>query len=355
MKKICQLHMPSFYRSFAHSALSRVIESLESIKKAGFSGIYLIALWLDGGFDNGFDIIEYVVNPNFGTSIQLCNLIAKAHELGLEVGVDVVPNHVSDRNFLADKCLAGELGFEDALYVVSEEDAKRLTEAGVPSFFGTYAYSPIDEKYVRSTFVDYYQLNVNWDSKMVKEYFAGVFRRLKGYGVDFVRVDCGMMLHEDVTKADKNNPIATYDAEKSVKAVIEVAGGMPLFFEWFGPFSPDIFNGLDNCYALDCSYVLTGQQNLEWKHPKLVPLVGGHDQMTLADRGIDKDEALQKMEESPSEYAFLDMQTLLETATEAEIQPEDKDYDANLDNPNQRYRGRRPIKPVLDEFARRFT
>ena len=52
MKKICQLYMPAFYRSFGKNAVKEATGLLPSLKKTGFSGIYLISLWEDGGYDN---------------------------------------------------------------------------------------------------------------------------------------------------------------------------------------------------------------------------------------------------------------------------------------------------------------
>ena len=353
MKKICQLYMPAFYRSYGENAVKEVTSLLAPLKNVGFSGIYLISLWEDGGYDNGFDIVKYSVNSEFGTDIELDKLIKEAHVLGLSVGVDVVPNHVSDKHILAQNCLNGIFGYEDCLYVVTKEEAERLTEAGVPSFFGELAYSDFGDKYVRSTFADYHQLNLNWNSQKVQEYFDRVFSKLRYIGVDFVRVDCGMMLLEDVSKASKENPMACMNPVASIEAIRKVAGGMTMFFEWFDPASACLFDDMPECYALDCSYVMTGVQNLYWDHRKLVPLVGGHDQMTLADRGIDVKEAMAKM--STSEYGFLDIQTLIGWKTKPDILPGDAKFDASLVNPNQRYRARRPMKPVLEEFLRNYN
>ena len=342
------LYMPSFYRSYKEDAIKEAASLLEGLKKVGFGGVYLISIWEDGGCDNGFDIVDYAVNPNFGTEDDFRTLIKKAHEIGLEVGVDVVPNHVSDMHVLAWNCLNDISGYDDVLYVVSKDEAERLTAAGVPSFFGKNAYSAFGNKYVRSTFADYYQLNLNWRSQKVREYFAEVFENLRASGVDFVRVDCGMMLLEDTSKADKNNPFACMNPADSIAAIREVSGGMKMFFEWFDPSSASLFDDMPECYALDCSYVMTGMQNLDWNHKKLIPLLGGHDQMTAADRGIDIEDALKRMENS--EYGFLDIMTLLGWKTDPTVLPDDKNYDADLKNPNQRYRARRPIGPVVDEF-----
>lgn len=350
MKYICMLYSVAFHLSFGKNAIREMGGLLPYIKKAGFDGVYLIALWEDGGYDNGFDIVRYSVNPLFGSHEDFLLLIEEAHRLGLTVGVDIVPNHVSDRNFLAQRCLEGVSGYEDCLYVVTKSEAERLTEAGVPSFFGNLAYSPFGDKYVRSTFADYHQLNLNWGSKKVQEYFAEVFKGLKSIGVDFARIDCGMMLLEDVTKANRQNPMACMNPRASIEAIRRVSGGMPMFFEWFDPNTACLFEGMPECYALDCSYVMTGRQNLEWHHPKLIPLLGGHDQMTLADRGIDMKDAVAKMR--GCSYGFLDMQTIIRWATDPKILPGDFLVDADLGNPNQRYRARRPIAPVMYRFMR---
>lgn len=352
MKCFCQMYMPAFYRSYGEEALMRVTGLLPVIEEM-FNGIYLIGLWEDGGYDNGFDIVSYSVNHEFGTDKQLEDFVKRAHYLNLEVCVDVVPNHVSDKHPLAQNCLNGVPGYEDCLYVVSEAEAKRLTEAGVPSFFGKLAYSDFGDKYVRSTFCDYHQLNLNWRSQKVQEYFRGVFQDFKRIGIDFVRVDCGMMLLEDVSKADKDNPMACMNPAASIEAIRRVADGMPMFFEWFDLESADLFNDIPECYALDCSYVMTGRQNLDWSRcEKLIPLVGGHDQMTLADRTEgDRNSLIEfiKCVEKKA-YAFADMQTLIRWKTDPEVLPDDDEYDADINNPNQRYRARRPIEPVVEEF-----
>ncbi len=359
-KWICQLYLYSFFRSYGSKSLRKIRNLLKDLKEVGFAGVYLIALWQDGGADNGFDVVDYTVNPKFGTDKEFMELIKEAHRLGLTVGVDVVPNHVSDQHILAKNCLEGVPGYEDCLYVVTKDEAKRLTAAGVPSFFGELAYSDFGDKYVRSTFVPRRQLNLNWKCQTVRDYFKSVFRNLESIGIDFVRVDCGMMLLEDVSAADPNNPMACMRPLESVNAIREVAGNMTLFFEWFDPRSSVIFKNMPNCYALDCQYVIQKQNFKDWQeYQELIPLLGGHDQMTLADRGIRWKNVFNLLLNTVPKYVFLDIQTLIGWTTDPDIYSnylDDKDVDAMLrcdsePNPdNQRYRGRRPIKPVVSSF-----
>ena len=53
-----------------------------------------------------------------------------------------------------------------------------------------------------------------------------------------------------------------------------------------------------------------------------------------------------------SEYAFLDFQTLIGWRTYPGLKPGDEKYDANLANPNQRYRSRRPVGPARYWFRK---
>ena len=349
-KYICQLYLPAFFRSYGKRALRTITALLPYLKMFGFSGIYLIALWQDGGYDNGFDIVEYRVNHKFGSQRDLAKLIRKAHQLGLIVGVDVVPNHVSDQHFLVQDALNGVEGYEDTIYTVTKEQAEELTRAGVPSFFGKLAYSELRPGvWARTTFADYHQVNLNWNSPKVQDYFRMVFDRLRKSGVDFVRIDCGMMLLEDVSKADPTNPMACMNPKASVEAIRAVAGDMPLMFEWFDMGSVDIFHDLPWCWAIDNQFVMTGEVDTDWDDAKAIPLLGGHDQMTLVDRGLDPIEFL--MATVNSYYAIIDLQTILGWQTlHPGVLPSDAEYDADLKNPNRRYLARRPIAPVIQTF-----
>lgn len=348
-KFICQIYAWSVWRSFFGRTLDAITRLLPLLKYSGFSGIYLIGLWEDGGADQGFDVVNYRVNPLFGTECDLDRLLMEAHRLGMVVILDVVPDHVSDKNPLALNCINGVEGYETALYMVSEEEARELTMKGVPSFFGKHAFSRMaNDRYAFTPFADYLQPANNFENEKVREYYAGVFRALKDRGVDFVRVDCGMMILPQFDNADPSNPMAIFDPARSIKAIHDVAGGMPMFFEWFDRDSADLFEEHEDIFDLDCSHVLTGQQATSWNHPKMIPLVGGHDQMTAADRGLDIDVLLTAMQ--GSEYAFLDIASLLRWRTDPRVLPGDADFDADLGNPNMRYRARRPILPMWEVY-----
>lgn len=363
MKLVCQLYAPAWGRTFGVKAIDEIKKFFEAVKADGFSAVYLIAIFTDGGADNGFDLVNFHINRAFSdlpADEDMLALTQAAHEIGLEVIVDIIPNHMSNKNTLVRNCLEGISGYEDVLYVVSRKEAEELKKRGVPNFFGQEPYSEVpgfegQDKYVRCSFCSGRQVNLNWESETVRNYFRMAIGQFKTFGVDGFRVDCGMLLMEDVSKADPSNPLACVNPEKSVKVLREVAGPTtPLYFEWFGPFGLDAFRDDPYSWALDCNYVLTGQQSTHWDDPKLIPLFGGHDQMPLYNKAkIQRFNAKQvraNAELAPAGIIFTDPQTetgYMIPENELGIMPDDHLYDASLDNPNKRYLGRRPIGQFL--------
>ncbi|MCI4462483.1 MAG: glycoside hydrolase family 13 protein [Thermogladius sp.] len=74
--------------------LKGVILKLGYLKELGVDVIYLNPIFLSGSV-HGYDTYDYmVVDPKYGTQEDLRNLIMKAHELGIRVIFDFVPDHV---------------------------------------------------------------------------------------------------------------------------------------------------------------------------------------------------------------------------------------------------------------------
>ena len=49
--------------------------------------------------DFGYDVSDYCdINPEYGTLADFDEMIAKAHELGLKLMIDIVPAHCSDEH-----------------------------------------------------------------------------------------------------------------------------------------------------------------------------------------------------------------------------------------------------------------
>ena len=72
---------------------------LEHVRDLGADAVWLSPIYRSPMADFGYDISDHTaVDPSFGTLADADALIARAHELGLRVLFDFVPNHTSDRH-----------------------------------------------------------------------------------------------------------------------------------------------------------------------------------------------------------------------------------------------------------------
>ena len=92
-------------RSFADSDgdgvgdLGGIIARFDHLVRLGVDVVWLSPIYRSPMDDNGYDISDYQdVDPLFGTLDQLDELIAKAHDAGIKVVMDLVVNHTSDEH-----------------------------------------------------------------------------------------------------------------------------------------------------------------------------------------------------------------------------------------------------------------
>src|SRR5262249_41438657 len=94
-----------YVRSFADSNgdgvgdLPGITGRLTYLRELGVDAIWLTPFYPSPGVDHGYDVSDYVdVDPQFGTLTDFDELLASAHELGIRVIVDIVPNHTSNQH-----------------------------------------------------------------------------------------------------------------------------------------------------------------------------------------------------------------------------------------------------------------
>jgi alpha-amylase len=108
-----------FVRSFADSNgdgigdLKGVTEKLGYLKKLGVQGIWLMPIFESPSY-HGYDVTNYYkINPDYGTEADLKQLVAKAHQMGIKVLLDLVVNHTSDQNPWFQKALSGDSTYKN--------------------------------------------------------------------------------------------------------------------------------------------------------------------------------------------------------------------------------------------------
>ena len=127
-----------------HGNLRGIIEHLDYIKDLGIDVVYLTPIFKSNSCHKYDTIDYYQVDPSFGTTEDLKELVQKSHERGMKVVLDAVYNH-SGREFFAfqDILEKGEKSKYLDLYFI-DELPPRGEWGEIPNFkcFGYYGGMP---------------------------------------------------------------------------------------------------------------------------------------------------------------------------------------------------------------------
>ena len=211
-----------YIRSFADSNgdgigdLRGLLNRLDHLAWLGVDICWITPFYPSPQADFGYDVADYCdVDPVYGTLDDFDAVVARAHELGLRIVVDQVPNHSSDQH----------PWFRQARS--SPDDPRRdwylwrdpAPDGGPPnnwvSHFGGPAWS-LDEasgQYYCHLFLPE-QPDLNWRNPEVRDAFDDIFRFWLDRGVDGFRIDTAhlMMKHPDLPS---NPQLAPVDASAS--------------------------------------------------------------------------------------------------------------------------------------------
>ncbi|MBR3234468.1 MAG: glucohydrolase, partial [Atopobiaceae bacterium] len=79
--------------------LNGLTERLPYLAKLGIDVIWLSPVYASPMDDNGYDIADYrAIQPEYGTLEDFDRMLARAHELGIKIVMDLVTNHTSDEH-----------------------------------------------------------------------------------------------------------------------------------------------------------------------------------------------------------------------------------------------------------------
>ena len=98
---IYQIYPRSFQDSNGDGVgdLAGILQRLPYVKSLGVDAIWLSPIFPSPMADFGYDISDYTrIEPLFGTMADFDALIAAAHDNGLKLILDLVPNHTSDQH-----------------------------------------------------------------------------------------------------------------------------------------------------------------------------------------------------------------------------------------------------------------
>ena len=94
-----------YIRSFAdsnddgHGDFQGILSKIPYLKDLGVDFLWITPFYPSPMADWGYDVAEYCdIDPTFGTLDDFDALIGQAHESGIKIVADLVPNHTSDQH-----------------------------------------------------------------------------------------------------------------------------------------------------------------------------------------------------------------------------------------------------------------
>ncbi len=175
---------------------------------SGVDGLWITPFYTSPQNDHGYDVADYCdVDPRFGTLDDADALIARAHELGLKVVFDIVPNHTSSEHAWFKAALAAEPGSPERdrfLFRTGKGRNGAEPPNNWDSVFGGPGWERIegsDQWYLH--LFDRTQPDLNWRNPEVPAMFEDVLRFWLDRGVDGFRVDVAHSLYKESVLRDQ--------------------------------------------------------------------------------------------------------------------------------------------------------
>jgi alpha-glucosidase len=202
-----------YIRSFADANgdgigdLEGIRQRLDYLSWLGVDAVWITPFFPSPGFDHGYDVSDFAgVDPIHGDLADFDTLVATAHELGLRVVIDIVPNHSSSFHpwFLEAK-KSRDNPYRD-FYIWKDPASDGRPPNNWVSHFGGPAWT-LDEasgQYYCHLFLPE-QPDLNWDNEEVRSHFDHILRFWCDRGVDGFRVDVAHAVTKDPEFRD--NPL----------------------------------------------------------------------------------------------------------------------------------------------------
>ena len=173
--------------------LPGITKGLSALKELGVDAVWLSPFYSSPQKDAGYDVSNYVeVDPIFGTLEDFDLLLDSAHQLGLRVMIDLVPNHSSDQHEWFQRALNSPKGSPERNFYHFKDgrgENGELPPNNWVSMFGGPAWTRVEDGQWYCHLFDSSQPDLNWSNPEVGGEFEKILRFWLDRGVDGFRVD----------------------------------------------------------------------------------------------------------------------------------------------------------------------
>ena len=187
--------------------LAGILARLDYLVELGVDVLWIAPIYPSPMADFGYDISDYCgIDPMFGTLADFDRLLKAAHERGLKLILDFVPNHTSNQHpwFLESRSSRNNPKRDWYLWRDAAEDGGPPNN-WLSNFGGSgWEWDATTSQYYYHSFLKQ-QPDVNWRNPSLREAMFDVLRFWLDRGVDGFRVDVMWLLFKD--EQFRNNPI----------------------------------------------------------------------------------------------------------------------------------------------------
>ena len=205
--------------------LAGLTSKLDYLQALGIDAVWMLPIFPSPLRDDGYDVSDYRnIHHDYGTLDDFRNLVDEAHERGLRVLVELVPNHTSDQHpwFQAsrDPDHPDHARYRD-WYVWSDSD-ERYADARIifidyePS---NWTYDELRGQYYWHRFF-HHQPDLNFDNPEVQREMMRIVQFWLDAGADALRIDAPPYLYEREGTNCENLP-ETHAYLKRLRALVD--------------------------------------------------------------------------------------------------------------------------------------
>jgi alpha-glucosidase len=227
-----QIYPRSFQDSNADGVgdIAGIIQRLPYLQSLGVDAIWISPIFTSPMADFGYDISDYTgIDPLFGTMADFDALIAVAHENGLKLVLDLVPNHTSDQHpWFVESRSSRENGKRDWYIWRDPKPDGGPPNNWLSEFGGSgWKYDELSGQYYYHAFLAQ-QPDLNWRNPRVRQAVYDVMRFWLRKGVDGFRVDVMWHLIKDAEFRDNPpNPHYVEDLPPHLKLLAQYSSDQP--------------------------------------------------------------------------------------------------------------------------------
>ena len=192
--------------------IAGVTAKMDYLRDLGVDAIWLSPFYPSDLADGGYDVIDYRdVDPRLGTMDDFDTMAKAAHEAGIKVIVDIVPNHTADRHKLFLEALAagrGSAARDRYIFREGRGEHGELPPNDWQAMFGGPAWERVEDGQWYLHLFTKEQPDVNWRNPDIHEEFRKTLRFWSDHGTDGFRIDVAHGLAKDLDSVplDEMNP-----------------------------------------------------------------------------------------------------------------------------------------------------